>query len=94
MSPGPRRSVGCGGIVASVDTGTAGAKGRVAVLVTSTSVNGNCPVCATAACLISIPVGPLDGRLAQPLKASAAADTKVAPRNDPLRCGTRKIDID
>jgi len=81
-------------MVVRVDIGNAGAGGIAAALVTSTRVKGNCGVFAAAACLISTPVGPLDGRLAQPARSNVAVESVVTPRNDPLRCGTRIIGID
>jgi len=92
-SPGPSKSVGCGGIVAKVDTGLAGGGGSVAGFSTSTSVKGYCPGLAAAARRISTPVGPLDGKLAQPVSTMAVVNTQRAPRNEPLRRGTQSVGI-
>jgi hypothetical protein len=63
---------------------------------TSISVKGYWlnPGFASAALLIAVPVGPLEGRLAQLASARGALKTSTAPRNDPLRCGTQNIPIE
>ena len=43
-------------------------RGKAAGVCNSTSVNGYCPGFGTAAWRISIPVGPLTGKLAQALR--------------------------
>src|SRR5690348_4836308 len=93
-SPGPIRSVGRGGIATSVETAMPGAAGTVAAFSTSTSVNGYWPGFATAACRISVPVGPLDGRVAQPARLNAPAEIMTALRIEPLRRGTQILDIE
>src|SRR3954447_22356669 len=93
-SPGPSRSVGRGGIVDSVEEGIEGAGGSAAAFSTSIKTKGSCPgLEGAAACRISNPVGPLDGRPAQPANDAADATMKLALRNNPLRRGTRLIDI-
>jgi len=63
------------------------------VVWTSINVNGYCPGFGTAACRTSIPVGPLEGKLAHPVK-TAVRDASAAPlRNKRLRRATQEIRI-
>src|SRR3954453_12601463 len=80
-SPGRSRSVGRGGRVVGVGVGIAGGGGVCAVPFPSTSVNGNCACSALAAFLISEPVGPLTGRLAQPGGNVAATKMGTVPQS-------------
>src|SRR5687767_2223648 len=68
-SPGPIKSVGCGGAGTRVDCGTSVTRGSSAPLVTSTTLNGNPAVGSVevrrAECRISRPVGPLTGKVEQ-----------------------------
>ena len=86
--------MGWGGVWASVGCGTTTGAGIACAVSTSTRVNGYCPGRATAARLISTPVGPLEGRLAQPAKDNSVINTAMTLRNRPLRCGTRIVVID
>src|SRR5205085_5315593 len=92
-SPGPSRSVGRGGRVVSVGAGIAGGGGTCPAPCTSANLNGNCACSALAAFLISEPVGPLIGRVAQPARPNIDIEIKKAPRNKPLRRGTQIIVI-
>ena len=78
----------------SAELGIEGGDGMVAGVSTAMSVNGYRPGLATAARLISIPVGPLEGRLAQPARAAQTDNIARTLRNEPPRCGTRDINID
>ena len=81
MSPGPSKSVGCGGGGAvRFDIARPGGGGKLAAFVTSTSLNGY-SLGLVAACLISEVVGPLDGRLAQPASRVAASTMSTVPRS-------------
>src|SRR3954453_10765696 len=80
-SPGPSRLVGRGGRVVSTGAGMTGGGGISAARSTSTSVNGTCACSPLAPFLISEPVGPLTGRLAQPGSNVAATKMGTVPQS-------------
>ena len=92
-SPGPSKSVGRGGTVAKVDAGNPGGAGRTVGVSTSIRVKGYWPDFGADAWRIWTPVGPLEGKLAQPLSPAAANKTIDTPRNKPLRGGTQEISM-
>lgn len=81
-------------MLTKAELGITGAGGMAEGVWTSMSVNGYWPdFTADAACLISTPVGPLDGSVAQADSPAEMQDTRTAPRNGELHGGTREIDI-
>jgi hypothetical protein len=70
-----------------------GARGSAAGVSNSTNLKGYAVEGEFAACRISVPVGPLTGKLAHAVRASALS-AKVTLRNMPFRRGTQEIDIE